>query len=214
MTSVNLRYRRRARRTAFGLWYGPDYMLAQDENDPWNGFCVLRLALRQNTERRRVRIESRAAYAYLAHEEQREAVLRAVFWDNQITVGKSRDDTSPIKIPAKFVTIPVTQVQQWLHTFDGVSTSIRAFDRDDETLPVCSLRVETNDTNCVFEKVWQVVEGEESELNRVWQETWRQMGQSLQTAPIITGLEEFFPCVKVEPDSYDLEGYTPTLHLP
>ncbi len=213
MTTVKSSYHGRARRAAFELWRGPDYMRNQDDDHPWSGLCVLRLAMRQDTEKQ-IMIEARAAYTYLAHEDQQNAILRAVYWDSQTTVGKSRDDTSPIKIPARFVQIPVSLVQQWLRAFDTVQTSIRMFAHADDSLPICSLRVETESVNCAFEKVWQVVEGEDSELNRLWQDTWQQMGQSLQTAPSVAGLEESFHCVKVEPDSYDFQAYTPSLRLP
>jgi hypothetical protein len=169
--------------------------------------------MRQDTERQ-IRIESRAVYAYLTHEEQHNAILRAVYWDSQTIIGKSREDTSPIKIPARFVQIPVSLIQQWLHTFDTVQTSIRVSAHDDKSLPICSLRVETEAVDSAFEKVWQVVESEDSELNRLWQDVWLQMGRSLRTAPSITNLEESFDCVKVEPDSYDFQAYTPSLSLP
>lgn len=214
MTTVKSSYYGRARRTAFALWRGPNYMRNTDEEHPWSGLCVLRLAMRKDTPEARYQLEARAVYAYLAYEDQQHAILRATYWDSQTARGKSREDTGPIKVPVRFVQIPLSLIQQWLHAFDAIPTSIRAFAHTDDTLPICSLRVETEAVDCAFEKVWQVVNSEDGELNRVWQEIWHQMGAALQTAPHVTDIEERFPRVEPEPDPYDFQTYQPTMSLP
>ncbi len=215
MTIVKSTYYGRARRTASGLWRGSDYMHDQDDDHPWSGFCVLRLAIVMSEAiTMNHQIESRAAYASLARETEQNAILRAVYWDSWTAVGKGRDYTGPIKVPARFVHIPIFLVRQWLSAFDHLQTSIRAFASTDETVPICSLQVKTEASQCAFEKVWQVVPGEEEELNLLWQVVWQQMGESLLTAPSVAPPEESFPRVDGDPSAYDLQAYTPTLKVP
>ena len=110
MTTAKLSYHGRARRTATMLLEDPSYMRNRDDEHPWSGLCILRLARQQDTAMQTI-IEARAVYAYLAHEDQQNAILRVVSWDCQLLVGKSREDTSSIKIPARFVQIPLSLVQ-------------------------------------------------------------------------------------------------------
>ena len=214
MKSVKPSFYGRVRRTAYDLWRGPDYISDPDEESPLHGFCVLRLAIRKG-ETAKPLIESRAVYTILYRDDPQDAILRAVYWDNKDIIGTTHSTPydTPFKIPAKFVQIPLTLVQQWISSLEHLQTSIQTSSHEDDTLPICTLRVETEAVSSVFEKTWQVVEGENSELNRIWQQIWQQMGLALETAPIITDLEESFPCIKPERDVYDLQAYKPSLDL-
>ncbi|HEU5376802.1 MAG TPA: hypothetical protein VFV38_15305, partial [Ktedonobacteraceae bacterium] len=81
-------------------------------------------------------------------------------------------------------------------------------------LPICSLRIETDYVSNAFERVWQVLPGEQSELLRAWREVWHEMGDVLQGAPSLTDIEESFPSVEGRPEVYDLQAYEPLLALP
>jgi hypothetical protein len=105
-------------------------------------------------------------------------------------------------------------LQQWIGSLENLPTTIQTTSHEDDSMPICTLKVETNAVTSRFEKTWQVIEGENSELNRAWQAIWQQMGQALQTAPVVTGLEESFSDPKVETERYDLHAYTPSLNLP
>jgi hypothetical protein len=165
-------------------------------------------------------IEARAVYAYydsFVGEAQSDAVLRAVYWDSKTVVSKSRDDPpadTPFTIPAKFVQVPITQVRQWVQAFDSLQTSLQVVSRPDDSLPICSLRIETNYVDNVFEKVWQVLPGERDELTRVWLHIWHEMGKALHVCPIITDITESFPHIEGKPEAYDFQAYEPSLTLP
>lgn len=212
MNTIKPSYHGRARKTAHALWKGSDYMLNQADDHSWSGFCVLRLAMRQETATGH-EIEARAAYASLADKTEQNAILRAVYWDSRTLAGKSREDTGPIKVPARFVQIPISLVHQWLRAFDAVLTSIRVFAHSDDNSPICSLRIETNYVDSAFEKVWQALPGERDELTRVWLDRWHDMGKALQTYSAITGIEESFPCVEGKPEAYDFQAYEPLMTL-
>lgn len=204
------------RRTAYNLWRGSHYLTYRDSEHFCGGHCVLRLAMRQRTSSD-PQLEARAVYAYLASEEQTDAVLRAMSWDSKSVVRKSRDDPppdAPFTIPAKFVRISIAQVQQWINVFDGLPTSLQVFSQEDDGLPICSLRIETDYVSNAFERVWQVLPGEQSELLSAWREVWREMGNILQGAPSLTDIEESFPRVEGRPEVYDLQAYEPLLALP
>ena len=206
----------RVRRTAYDLWRGPNYLRNQGRVNFWGGYCVLRLALRQRTSGD-PQIEARAVYASFADETQPDAILRAMSWDSKTVVQKSRDDppeNTPFTIPAKFVQVPIAQVRQWVKTFDGLQTSLQIFPQQDDGLPICSLRIETDYVYNAFEKIWQVLPGEQSELLRAWQKVWHEMGNILQAFPALTDIEESFPHVEGKPEVYDFQAYEPLLTLP
>jgi hypothetical protein len=64
-----------------------------------------------------------------------------------------------------------------------------------------------------FERVWQVLPGEQSELLRAWREVWHEMGNVLQMGAAITNIDESFPCMESEPEIYDFQAYRPLLTL-
>jgi len=206
------------RRTAYDLWDGPDYVEKRrkdEEDDFWGGGRVLRLAIRKG-ETAKPMIESRIVYAILRPDEPQDVILRGMYWDNTAirhTTHSTPLDT-PFTISAKFVRLPLAPLLQWIHSLENIPTTIQTTTREDDTLPICTLRVETSGVTSVFEKTWQVVEGENAELNRVWQDIWRQMEQILQTSPTLTNIEESFPCIEAKPDIYDLHAYQPSLNLP
>jgi hypothetical protein len=212
MTDVKSSFYGRVRRTAYDLWRGPRYMHKQDENDPVGGHCVLRLAIQKGTTMEPM-IEARAVYTAFGTEME-DAVLRAFYWDGHTFVHNIPSEETHVKIPVKFVQISGEQLQHWLRSFAGLSTSIQISSPEGISLPICSLRIETSLVDCAFEKVWTVVQDEDRELNRVWQETWQQMGVALQTASAIADVEESFPNTRIEPDSYDFQSYQPSLSLP
>lgn len=216
MAPVKRSFYGQVRTTAYNLWHGSDYLIKQDESNYCGGHCILRLALRQRDSTHPL-LEARAVYAYLAHETQPDAILRAMSWDSKTVVSKSRDDPpadTPFTIPAKFVQVPITQVRQWVQTFAGLQTSLQIVSLPDDSLPICSLRIETNYIDNAFEKVWQVLPGERDELTRIWLEVWHKMGKMLQTCPAITSVQESFPCIEGKPEVYDFQAYEPLLTLP
>lgn len=212
MSSVKRNFYNRVRRTAYELWRGSNYVLTSDENDPVGGLCILRLALRKGTSMKPL-IESRAVYASLTDETQGDAILRAIYWDSQ-SVKRDSPPNTPVKVSAKFVKVSSTQVVQWIRMFDDLSTSLRSAVEQDDSLPICSLRIEINSVGDVFERVWPVVQDEDVELNRAWQKIWQKMKLALQTSPNVTDVKEKFPCVEPEPDAYDFQTYKPSLDLP
>ncbi len=205
-------YYGQVRRTAYALWRGPHYLRNRNDTNFLGGSCVLRLAMRQRTSTE-PQIEARAVYASLKDEAQSDAVLRAVYWDSRTVIHNSSPEATPIKIPARFVQTSIIQAKQWIKMFDGFQTTLRVFPQTDDTLTICSLRIETDSVYRVFEKVWQVTQGEYDELNRLWQVIWQQMGQALQTLPTIAVPEETFPRVDGDPSAYDFQAYSPTLKI-
>jgi hypothetical protein len=205
------------RRTAFNLWRGPDYVENSEMEDVANflgGVRVLRLAIRKG-ETAKPLIEARSVYANLNPNEPQDAVLRSMYWDNTAirhTTHSTPLDT-PFTISAKFVRLPLASLLQWIHSLENIPTTIQTTSQEDYTLPICTLEVATSGILSVFEKTWQVVEGENAELNRVWQDIWRQMEQVLQTSPSLTDIKESFHCIEVKPDVYDLQAYQPTLNV-
>jgi hypothetical protein len=205
----------RERATAYNLWRGPRSLNSQGDREFCGGPCVLRLALRQGTSSK-PQIEARAAYASFYSEELPDAIVRAMSWESKSMIRNSRGETlehPPFTIPAKFVRIPIGTVQQWVKKFDGIQTTLQLTPQEADTLPICSLRIETNSVYNAFEKVWQVSPGEPSELLRAWLEVWHDMGIALQTHRAIMDVEESFPCVEGRPEVYDLQGYQPLLTL-
>ena len=214
MAPIKQSFYGRVRMTAFQLWRGPSYVVKPGE-DPFGGFCLLRLALRQETSGN-PRIEARAVYASFTDEEASDAILRAMSWESKLVIRKKRDDTpedAPFTIPATFVRVPLPQVQQWVKRFDGFQLSLQLLPRKEYDLPICSLRIETDYVSNAFEQTWQVLPGNQDELTRAWLEIWHEMGVALQTHQAITGVEESFPCVEGKPEVYDLQGYQPLLTL-
>jgi hypothetical protein len=201
----------RVRRTAFNLWEGPNSLYTRDENDLIGGNCVLRLAIRKEISIKPI-IEARAVYAIL-EDGADDVVIRAVYWDSHTFIRNLPLVETVTKLPVKFVRIPHEQLQHWVEAFAGLHTSIQISVREEASLPICSLRVETSAVECSFEKVWQVVPDDDRELNRVWQEVWQEMGLALQTAPTLTDMEESFPHAQIEPGSYDFQSYQPSLNL-
>ena len=206
------------RSTAFDLWRGPFYAENSEMEDEANflgGTRVLRLTIRKG-ETAKPMLESRAIYAHLNPNEPQDAILRAIYWDNTAirhTTHSTPIDT-PFKIAAKFVRLPLALLHQWIDLLENISTTIQTTSSKDDTLPICNLRVETSVVSSAFEKTWQVVDGENAELNNAWQVIWRQMEQVLQTSPSLTDIKESFDCVEVKPDVYDLQRYQPTLNVP
>jgi hypothetical protein len=215
MPIVERSYYGNVRRTAYDLWLGPNYI--QDTNDDdtlFGGLCVLRLAIRKGTTMK-PEIEARAVYATLRPDYPQDVILRAMYWDSK-TVVRSTPPGTPFKIAARFVRIPLKLLLQWIASLENIPTTIQTKANEDDSLPICTLKVETNSVTNLLEKTWQVVEGENAEINRVWQAVWQQMGQALQTYPIITALEESFPSkyIQLQAEPYDLQAYQPTLNLP
>jgi len=190
MSVVKRMFYGHVRRTAYNLWEGPDYVESvkkDDEDDFWGGGRVLRLAIRKG-EAAKPMIESRAVYAYLNPDESQNTLLRGMYWDNTALSFRTRSTPidTPFTIAVKFVRLPLALLQQWIHSLKNIPTTIQTTSHEDDTLQICTLRVETDGVSSVFEKTWQVVEGENIELNRAWQAIWQQMGESLQTAPPLT----------------------------
>jgi len=199
----------RTRRLAYDLWRGPEYITKPDENEPFGGPCILRLALRTGTSAK-PQIEARAVYGSFT---EQDAILRAVYWDGQTAVKNSEREEQQIKIPASFVRVPVASMRQWISIFDNLQTSLQTMPQQNDSLPICSLRVEIDAVYSVFEKVWQVAPGEADELQHAWQDVWQQLGLALETFPAITDVEEIFPYVEGKPEVYDVQAYKPSLQL-
>lgn len=215
MTRVKSSFYGQVRKTAYALWAGPDYVYDQGDTDPLGGDCLLRLAMQQRNSMN-PQIEARAAYAYYSSfvgETQFDAVLRAVYWDSQTVVRSSPPETTPIKIPVRFVQMPIAPVRQWISTFDGLQTSVQVLPRLNDNLPICSLRVEVDYVHSVFEKTWQVIPGELDELTNIWLKIWQEMEKALQTYPRVTNMKESFPHVEGKPEAYDFQAYEPLLTL-
>ena len=204
------------RYVAFDLWRGPDFLKTRDEEEPFGGGCLLYLALREGETGQRLQIESRAIYSNFV---ERQAVLRAVYWDNQVVRldGRRMDLPIPVvkQVPARFVQVPMIQVQQWLDAFRDIETPILV-EPQEGALPICTLRITLSHVASVFEKVWEVTPGSTSPLQQAWNEVWQQLGEALRTSPALalTDIEESFPNVEPKPEAYELQNYVPTMTLP
>ncbi|HEU5382701.1 MAG TPA: hypothetical protein VFV38_45425 [Ktedonobacteraceae bacterium] len=210
MTGVKRTSYGRVRRLAYDLWRGPEYATRQNENDLSGGRCLLHLAIRQGITAK-PQLEARSVYSSF---EPEDAILRAIYWDSRAAAQNSVLDDQQIKIPAKFVSVPFARVQQWVDAFANLQNVLDISPQQDDSLPICSLRVEIDPVYCLFEKVWQVRPGEVNELQRAWQTIWQQMGLVLQASPVITDVEEHFRCVEGKTDAYDFQAYHPSLTLP
>jgi hypothetical protein len=202
-----------ARRAAYALWRGPDFAQQQSQTEALGGNRVLSLAIRKGSSLAPL-LESRSVYGSLVSDRSSDAILRAVSWNSQTARHPSPTEAISEIVPARFVRIPAMQVQQWLRKFDGLHTTLSSVAQTDDQLPICSLRIEADAVYSVFEQVWQVVPGEQSELTHIWLDVWNAMGQTLQTEPAIQDVEESFPCVEGKPAAYDFQTYEPWLTLP
>jgi hypothetical protein len=203
----------RMRRTALVLCQGPEYIQIHDESHSFGGRGVLHLALRKGTSMQPI-IETRTIYVDVGDPAQENAVLRAVYWDSQAARQNNPDGESLLKIPGTFVQVSVAQTQQWVAAFDRLNIALLATVRADDSLPICTLRIERDNVYSAFAKTWQVIDGENTDLNHVWQDIWNQMARLLPISAVVTDVEEFFPCHEPGKDAYAYQAYQPTITLP
>ena len=81
---------------------------------------------------------------FCACDDPHDAILRAIYWDSKGIMGTTHRTPydTPFKIAAKFVHIPLALVQQWISSLEHLQTSIQTVSHEDDTLPICTLRVE------------------------------------------------------------------------
>ncbi|MGH2480984.1 MAG: hypothetical protein ACRDHW_15120, partial [Ktedonobacteraceae bacterium] len=171
------------------------------------------LTLRKGTSMKPV-TESRAVYASLVDDTQPDGVLRSIYWDSQTVKRDSPVESTPVKIAAKMVKIPLSRVRQWMSVFEGIQTSFEVLAQAEYSWPICSLRVERDSVYSIFEKVWQVDLNHEDELQQAWRQVWQEMGQALQSSPAVTDIEEDYSHVEPVADALDFQADQPALDLP
>ena len=203
----------RVRRTAYELWRGPAFIRMKNKDDMTGGAQALHLTLRKGTSMKPV-TESRAVYASLVDDTQPDGVLRSIYWDSQTVKRDSPVESTPVKIAAKMVKIPLSRVRQWMSVFEGIQTSFEVLAQAEDSWPICSLRVERDSVYSVFEKVWQVDLNREDELQQAWRQVWQEMGQALQSSPAVTDIEEDYSHVEPVSDALDFQENQPVLDLP
>lgn len=214
--SVRKSFYGRVRETAYELWRGPAFVRINQEDDLTGGARVLYLALRKGTSMR-PRIESRAVYASLADDTQPDGLLRSIYWDSQTVQRDSPVESTPIKIAAKFVKVPLSTIRPWMSVFEKIQTSFEILAHAEDSWPICSLRVETDSVYSAFEKIWQVDPSHEDKLQQIWQQVWQEMGQALQNGPAIANradIEEIYNYVEPHTDALDFQPNLPMLDLP
>lgn len=177
------------------------------------GTHALHLALRKGTSMQPV-IESRAVYASLTDETQPDGLLRSIYWDSQTVKRDSPVESTPVKISAKIVKIPLSRVRQWISVFEKIQTSFEVLADADDSWPICSLRVDIDTVSNVFEKVWQVGPDNTDELQKAWRQVWQEMSQTLQSGSAVTDIEETYSHVEPGEDVLDFQEHQPALDLP
>lgn len=193
------------RAQAFTAWNGPEVLCTPGEV---TGRNVLRLAVYHNITT--PLLESRIVYARLFAEEEEKlpyALLRAVFWDGSAArqAMQKQGATATLTMPARYVKIAYEQVHQWLQAFEGIPIFWEPQEATDlDTF--YTLRIQYDDVTSVLERTWQGPL--EMELDRCWQQVWKEMSALLTTAPIVEQMEEqFWGERKITPDVYDFQGY-------
>lgn len=139
---------------------------------------------------------SRSIFARL-HEHEN-ALLRAMSWQR----GESRIPTA--KIPVRYVRIPVELAQQWLDSLASLSVTLHMPVDPDDTKDIRVLRHELDYVFSTFEQTWQYTPPA-APLDQAWERLWREMGEQLQHAPVVSGIQESYPCEEFDSHTYDFE---------
>jgi hypothetical protein len=201
---------RRLSKLAFASWAGPEMVSWYDLSDGAvnSGWAVL--SLRIQSAARPTKLESRAVFGNPFLETQREAVLRAVVWDSAPDyVALKNDPSTTPRFPAKFVRIPGDQLIKWVKVFDGVRTTIDIVQDSGSTEGFFRLaRIEWHYTSCTFEKKWHGPLERNRDLEEVWLEVWREMGDVLMNATPVGDYQESYPTI-LSSIAYDLDSYSP-----
>ena len=195
----------------FPLWSGPRALeTAAIDGELFYGWNVLSLAVRFEYP---ILLESRIVYAYLFHEEEQVAILRAVAWDDRVARHAilEQGQSAPLSMPVRFVRLPLNQLHQWLAAFKDLVIIADQTLVEDSTLPARRLRVEWEYTSCVIEKVWKGQASAHAALLAAWTRVWEEMGVALQAAPQLAAheIEEIFDALPPDTSVYNAQEYRP-----
>jgi hypothetical protein len=194
---------------AEAIWRGPKNLVIRDPaSEPFYGWPHLCLEAKMSGTDR---VEARSIYANLFDVSQPFAILRAVYWDGVSTRTAFRKSIKSftLKLPARFVKIPIRKLKIWLSEFDGVNVALSGIDESNDDVEIIRrLRIEYDYMSCVFEKVWQIQDKNHSILNQKWQKLWTQTTKALVIEPLVTNFDEdfWFVLPKVK---YDYKTYKP-----
>lgn len=186
---------------AYDLWRGPDYLIKQAGPDQIGGLPVLAFLLRSGTSLKPV-LESRIVFG---RTDEPSALLRAVSWDSSAI--NSRDPALKLKMPLKCVEVPVQQIQDWIGSFAHLTTALPFPPYADDSIPICSLRIELDSVYATFQKTWQMRSESTDAFQNNWVDTWKKMEQCLQTHAACTEFSEHFEIEMNTSSVYDIGAY-------
>jgi len=201
---------------ARAIWRGPQSVELHDDGGvSFYGWRTLALELRPG---KADRIESRSVYANLYDRTQPTAILRAVYWDGELVRRQTKqpeDKDRPfrLKVPARFVQMPVDRLVAWLAQLEGVSIPVDDMCGDDGATSIRRLRIERDYLSCIFEKVWRLEDPKHARLNKRWDQIWQEMNTSLTNEQLVGNVVENFWFVKPRV-RYDLRAYDISLIAP
>ncbi len=200
------------RSQVFSVWRGAENAVIPGTKDyEFYGWRTLALDVRIDHKGSRPEFESRIVYANLSDETQPNAILRAVYWNNDVERARLAEEGMAYRLglPARFVWVPTAMLNSWIETLHGVSTDVNVRPGIDPLLPVRRLLVKMDYKICVFEKVWRYRESPSTALDLAWDGIWNKMGDALSNGtPSMSRLDEAFEPSVTQP-FYDLESYLP-----
>ncbi len=196
----------------FSMWRGAEEAVIPGAKDyEFYGWRTLGLDVRVDHKGSRPEFEARIVYANLYDETQENAILRAVYWNNDAERARLAEEGMNYRlgVPARFVWVPHSVLNSWIETLHGVNTDVATKPGVDPFLPIRRLLVKADYKTSVFEKVWEYQESNTSALDLAWKEIWNKMGDALSNGtPLTSRLEEAFEPSLPHP-FYDLESYQP-----
>ncbi len=154
--------------------------------------------------------ESRIVYVDLYAEDQSTAILRAVSldWRKTRALFDSQGNDFHLVLPARFVWLDRELVLTWLAAFYGINVPIKNDFAEHDRSDIRQIRIVPDFQDAAFEKTWEIEDESYRPLTQVWTQVWAQMTDALETAPIVSAVEEDYGLVNVQP-AYDFDAYRP-----
>lgn len=192
---IQVTYYGNLRTKAKFIWRGPRSIdIYQNNSTIFYGWSTLALELMGKGDN----IECRTLYANMFDESQDFAILRTVVWNRSAIKEMIKDQPNNFELvlPAKFVIIPVNQLEKWLKSFNGIRTSIQPHIYKTTTNTTRRLKIERDYKSAIFEKTWEQRSNKYNRLNEKWEVVWNEMTQFLEREPIFLDFfEKFWPVI-------------------
>jgi hypothetical protein len=151
-------------------------------------------------------------YAPLDSSPQDSALLRAVFFDRNVERKRflAGNDLYQLELPARFVLIPLEQLQHWLRLFAGIEIVIGIKKSHQDTSAITrKLQIEWVSNSQSFGLTWVSSDLDRNFLNPLWNQVWLEMDNLLATSPVVHVLDERLFRSEIVP-TYKLSEYLPT----